>query len=250
MNLQYNTQQSGVMLKEYGRNLQNLANYVSKIENKEERTRLANHLIALMREINPETRESEDVEKKLWDDLYIMSGFKLDVESPFPMPEITSIGKKPQRVGLKRAEVKLRYYGRNIELLVQKAFQVVDIDEKVMHIGYIGRLMKSFYTSWNKEGITNDIVLEHLEMMTGEKISQELRDKLDEEKSFDIIPREKNQRYDNNRERRNNIPTKKPRPISNQSTFVSNNNNANKNIRRDNTNNNSKDNSRRPPRKK
>lgn len=255
MNLQYNTQQSGVMLKEYGRNLQNLAHYVSKIEDREERTRMAHHLIALMREINPETRESEDVEKKLWDDLYIMSGFKLDVESPFPMPEMEAIGQKPQRVGIKRTEVKLRYYGRNIELLVQKAFQVEDIDEKVMHIGYIGRLMKSFYTSWNKEGITNDIVLEHLELMTGQKISQELKEKLSEEKSFDVIPREKNPRYDNNREKRSNIPTKKPR--TNQSGFVSNNTNTNTNStnknnnRRDvNANNNAKDNSRRPPRRK
>lgn len=256
MNLQYNTQQSGVMLKEYGRNLQNLANYVSKVEDKDERTRLAHHLIALMREINPETRESEDVEKKLWDDLYIMSGFKLDVESPFPMPETASIGKKPQKLALKRTEVKLRYYGRNIELLVQKAFQVEDIDEKVTHIGYIGRLMKSFYSSWNKEGITNDIVLEHLEVMTGQKVSQELRDKLAEEKSFDVIPREKSQRYDNNREKRSNIPTKKPR--TNQSGFVSNNSSTNtnnntgrNNTKRDaNTNNNPKDNSRRPQRRK
>ncbi|TAG92735.1 MAG: DUF4290 domain-containing protein, partial [Bacteroidetes bacterium] len=198
-----------------------------KIENKEERTRMARHLIDLMREINPETRESEDVEKKLWDDLYIMSGFTLDVESPFPMPEMTAIGKKPQRVGEQRKEVKLRYYGRNIELLVQKAFLVTDIDEKAMHIGYIGRLMKSFYTSWNKEGITNDIVLEHLEMMTEQKISEELRNKLAEEKSFDVIPRDKVQRYDNNREKRNNIPNRK----SKVNNFTNNNNNTNKNIK-------------------
>ncbi len=271
MNLQYNTQRSGVILKEYGRNIQNLASHITQIEDREERNRMARNLIDLMREINPETRESEDVEKKLWDDLYIMSGFKLDVESPFPMPETTAIGKKPQRVGVKRTEVKLRYYGRNIELLVHKAFAVNDIDEKVMHIGYIGRLMKSFYTSWNKEGITNDIVLEHLEVMTGQKISQELRDKLAEEKSFDVVPKDRIQTHipNLNREKRNNtMLNKKPKYNNpnanansnnpNNSSFGSNPNaNKNPNIKRDNnstttTNSSfSKDNNnRRPPQKR
>jgi hypothetical protein len=93
----YNTQLSPVILKEYGRNVQKLANYIITIEDREKRNKYAQLLVELMRQIHPNMREGQDYTNKLWDDLYIVSGFNMDVDSPFPLPEKTLLGKKPKR---------------------------------------------------------------------------------------------------------------------------------------------------------
>jgi hypothetical protein len=236
-NLEYNTQHPNILLKEYGRNLQNLANYITKIDNREERTRLANHLIALMREINPETRESDDVEKKLWDDLYIMSDFKLEVDSPFPLPEANAIGKKPQPLGYKYSEVKLRYYGKNIQLLVQKAFTAESDEEKFNQLTEIGKLMKRFYSDSNKEGITTDILFEHLEYIAGQKISDQLKDRFVNEKAFDNYLKEKKESNNNNKRKDLNKNQEKNKRKNSKFNSASKTN-SNTNEKRSNNNNN------------
>lgn len=165
--MEYNTSQTDVILKEYGRNIQKLAEYVVKIDDKERRTRYAHTLVDLMRQINPLTKETPaEYSQKLWDDLYIMSGFSLDVESPYPMPEKELLGKKPKRLGYNKTEVKFKHYGKNVELLIQKAIEIEDPQEKADAVIYIGRLMKSFYAAWNKEVIDEEVIVDHIRLLS------------------------------------------------------------------------------------
>ncbi|MDQ3395360.1 MAG: DUF4290 domain-containing protein [Bacteroidota bacterium] len=165
--MEYNTSKKDVILKEYGRNIQKLAEYVVKIEEKEERTRYAHTLIELMRQINPITKESpQEYSQKLWDDLFLMSGFSLEVDSPFPMPEKELLGKKPKRMDYNNNNVSFKHYGRNVELLIQKAIELEDPEEKANAVKFIGRLMKGFYAVWNKEVIDEEVIVEHIRLLS------------------------------------------------------------------------------------
>src|SRR6478735_3564097 len=105
-----------IILKEYGRNTQNIVNYILKIEDKEKRSQYAKTLIEIMRQVNPSMRDAQDSYHKIWDHLYLMAGFKLDVDSPYPMPEVSNFDKKPMKVNYNTHQLYFKHYGRNIEL--------------------------------------------------------------------------------------------------------------------------------------
>ena len=105
-------------MKEYGKNIQGLVDHVCGIEDREKRTASAYTIVEIIKQLNPSLKQEND--QKLWDDLYIMSDFRLDVDGPFPMPEKELLGKKPLPVGYPRGEVRFKHYGRNIEKLIEK----------------------------------------------------------------------------------------------------------------------------------
>ena len=147
----YNTTRGPLILKEYGRNIQKLTVYISQIEDREKRNRYAETLVHLMKQIVPNFKETDEDSQKLWDDLYIMSNFDLDIDGPFPKPDETILNKVPQRLTYRTDEIRIRHYGRNVKLLIDKAVQLTDPEEKKTAIIYIGRLMRTFYLSWNKD---------------------------------------------------------------------------------------------------
>jgi hypothetical protein len=156
----------GIILKEYGRNIQKIVSYIKEIPDREKRSRYAKTLIELMKQINPAMRDAQDSHHKLWDHLYIMSNFDLDVDTPYPMPDKSVIGKKPMKVDYNLHQLHFKHYGRNIELLIQKAIDMPDKEEQGDAIIYIGKLMKRFYASWNKENIDDEVIVEHLTKMS------------------------------------------------------------------------------------
>jgi hypothetical protein len=170
----YNTSQKDIVLREYGRNVQNVIEHLKSIEDKEKRTALAHVTIELMKQIAPAAKETTETTQKLWDDLFIISDFDLDVDSPFPIPEREVLFKKPQRMGYISNRIKYKHYGRNLELLVLEALKKDDPQERENAIIYIGKLMKSFYTSWNKETIDDAVILENIKSISDGKLDIDL----------------------------------------------------------------------------
>jgi hypothetical protein len=164
--------QSGVdiILKEYGRNVQDIVSYILKIEDRDLRTKYAVTCIELMRQINPNIKDTQEHYSKLWDQLYIISNFKLDVDSPYPMPERAAIGKKPSIVNYNSNKLYYKHYGRNIELVIQKAIEMTDPEEKEAAIIYLGRTMKKFYSTWNKENVEDEVIISHIKEMSKNKL--------------------------------------------------------------------------------
>jgi hypothetical protein len=184
---EYNPQQNHFILKEYGRNVQKLVDFIITIEDRDKRTRYAHTLVELMRQIHPGMRDAQDYSNKLWDDLYIMSGFNLDVDSPYPLPEKELLGKRPKPVGYNTHNLKYKHYGRNVELLIEKAIQLDVEEERLAAIAYIGKLMKTFYGTWNKENVDDAVILEHLREMSGNRLSLPL-ERIKAESLFDSAP--------------------------------------------------------------
>ena len=167
-------QNKGIILKEYGRNTQKIVNYILTIEDREKRSRFARTLIELMKQINPNMKDAQDSYQKLWDHLYIMSNFSLDVDTPYPMPEKSVFDKGPMRVEYNMNNLKFKHYGKNIELLIQKAIEKDSDQDRETSAIYIGKLMKRFYASWNKENIEDEVILEHLLLLSNNQLSLDI----------------------------------------------------------------------------
>jgi hypothetical protein len=165
----YNDYQK-ITLKEYGRNVQKIIDFILTIEDREKRTRYAHTIVELMRQLNPNMRDSQDYNQKLWDHLYIMSGFRLDVDSEYSMPEKDMLGKKPKKLSYNNNDLKFKHYGRNVELLIARAAQLEDDEERESAIIYVGRLMKNFYSTWNKENIEDEVIWQQMQQIAGGKL--------------------------------------------------------------------------------
>ena len=118
-----------LILKEYGKNIQRLVDHITAIEDRDKRTQSAYTAIEIIKQLNPTMKQEND--QKLWDDLHIMSDFKLEVDSPFPIPEKELLGKKPLPIGYPKGEIRFKHYGRNIEKLIENAIKIEDNDEKL-----------------------------------------------------------------------------------------------------------------------
>ncbi|MCU0352829.1 MAG: DUF4290 domain-containing protein [Cytophagales bacterium] len=174
-NFQYNTQLEPLIQKEYGRNVQKLAAHLLTIADREKRTRLAHVLIELMREIHPNMREGEDYTKKLWDDLYILTGFDLDVDSPYRPPEKTALGKKPQLVPYPNHEFKYKQYGYQVVQLIERAAEMTNQEEQLRAVAYIGRLMKTFNQTWTDKNIEDEVIVQQLREISKGRISLDMQ---------------------------------------------------------------------------
>lgn len=159
-------------MKEYGTNVQKLVNYILTVEDRDKRTKYAYLLTELMRQVHPNMRDAQDYNNKLWDDLYIMSEFKLDVDSPFAPPPIDAVGKRPKVVPYNMHNLKYKHYGRNIELLIEKAINEQNEEEQVVIVGYVLRLMRSYYTTWNKEIVEETVIYSQLEELSKGKLAR------------------------------------------------------------------------------
>ncbi|MEX2564971.1 MAG: DUF4290 domain-containing protein [Cyclobacteriaceae bacterium] len=161
-----------VILKEYGKNIQKLVDYVKTVPNEEKRTEYAYALVELMKQLNPQLKSEND--QKLWDDLYIMSDLELEVKAPFPMPPKELLGKKPQTIGYPVGEVRFKHYGRNIEKLIEKAIEIEDDDEQETALIYIGQLMRSFHSTWNRENFDDSIIIDDIKTLSKGKLHIDL----------------------------------------------------------------------------
>lgn len=163
-------------MKEYGSNVQKLVEHIVTIPDKETRTKHAHILVELMRQIHPQMRDGADYSKKLWDDLYIMANFDLDVDSPFPAPPKEILGKKPKQIPYTQNKLKHKFYGRNLELLVLKAMLADTFDERKAFVSYLVKLMKSFYQSWNRDTIETAACLNQILELSGGRLKPEVED--------------------------------------------------------------------------
>lgn len=223
-------------MKEYGSNVQKLADHIVKIEDKAKRNLYANILVELMRQIHPNMRDNQDYTNKLWDDLYIMSGFELDVDSPYPPPSKELLGKKPLTVGYNQRNLTYRHYGRNIDLLLEKAIQTENEEDRLAFVSYIFRLMRSFFNTWNKDNPEDHVLLGQLEQLSKGKLKTEI-DYIRKNGPVDAAPKDRN----SNQERRggNHQGNFKAQPSHNQERQGPNNNQGN-NQNRNRPNNNNK----------
>jgi hypothetical protein len=164
--MEYNTQLEHLMIPEYGRNIQSMINYCIEIKDKEERNLCARAIIQVMGQLNPHLRDVADFTHKLWDHLFIISKFKLDVDSPYPKPSPETFEEKPKRLTYPQGKMKHKHYGKTIETIIRKAKKFPAGPEKDELVRLIANHLKKSYINWNKDSITDEVIFKNLEEMS------------------------------------------------------------------------------------
>lgn len=169
--LEYNSQRSHLIIPEYGRHLQKLIDQATAIEDREERNKAAKYIISVMGSLNPHLRDVLDFQHKLWDQLFIMSDFRLDVDSPYPIPSKDILTQKPDRLKYPQNFPKYRFYGNNIKYMIDVANSWEESELKNALVLVIANHMKKSYLSWNKDTVTDEIIFQHLLELSGGKLN-------------------------------------------------------------------------------
>ena len=161
-NLEYNTIREDLIIPEYGRHIQKMINYASSRETKEERNKLANAIISVMGNLQPHLRDVPDFQHKLWDQLFIMSDFKLDADSPFEKPSKEILSAKPDPLSYPQNFPKYRFYGNNIKIMIDEAVKWDSGEMKDALVLTIANHMKKCFLNWNKDSVKDQVIFDHL----------------------------------------------------------------------------------------
>jgi hypothetical protein len=169
--LEYNAERPHLIIPEYGRHLQKLIDQATEIADRDERNKAANYIIQVMGTLNPHLRDVPDFQHKLWDQLFIMSNFKLDVDSPYPLPTPEVVNLNPERLIYPQKNPKYRFYGNNIKYMIDVANSWEDGEMKGALVKVIANHMKKSFLSWNKDTVKDDVIFEHLYELSDGKLN-------------------------------------------------------------------------------
>jgi hypothetical protein len=165
-NMEYNTTRNHLIMKEYGRHIQKMVEHLLTIEDKEERQRNAYVVIELMGFLNPHLKNVEDFRHKLWDHLFLISDFQLEVDSPYPIPTRETLRARPEPLKYPKKYPKFNHLGKNIEVVIDKALKEENPEKKQGFANAIAYYMKLTYSNWHKELVHDDTIQNELSTMT------------------------------------------------------------------------------------
>ena len=167
VNMEYNTTRNYLVMREYGRHIQKMIEYLVTIEDTEKRQRNSQAVIELMGFLNPHLKNVEDFRHKLWDHLFLISDFKLEVASPYPIPTRETLKAKPKPLKYPKRYPKFSHLGKNLELVINKALQEENPDKKSGFANAVAYYMKLAYNNWHKETVHDDAIQGELTNITG-----------------------------------------------------------------------------------
>lgn len=196
--MEYNTNQPKLIIPEYGRNVQKMVHSIVCIEDREKRNHQAKSIIEVMGNLNPHLRDVPDFKHKLWDHLFIMSDFHLDVDSPYDRPSKESFEEKPQLLSYSDNNIKSRHYGKVLPLIIKRTIDLEDGEYKDYLVFAIANHMKKSYLTWNKATVEDHVILKHLSQMSEDKLIMKEKFKLS---SFSDVKPQKSYKKHHNRGR-------------------------------------------------
>ena len=170
-NLEYNTEREYLIIPEYGRHMQKMIQYAKERPTKEERNKVSKAIISVMGNLQPHLRDVPDFQHKLWDQLFIMADFDLDVESPYPKPLQEELRAHPEPLKYPQNFPKYRFYGNNIKTMIDVANTWEEGDLKEALIYTIANHMKKCFLNWNKDTVEDDVIFKHLYELSDGKIN-------------------------------------------------------------------------------
>ena len=164
--LYYNTEVEKLAMPEYGRNVLKMVEQLPLIEDREKRTQQAAAVIRTMELLNPQVHQQEDWQHKLWDHLYMIAGYDLDIDAPFEPPLKADVESKPIPIPLKTTRVRFRHYGRNIESIVELIAGEPEGEVKTAMIRSLAIYMRQQYLIWNKDSVADETIFKDIEKLS------------------------------------------------------------------------------------
>jgi hypothetical protein len=164
--MEYNTTRNQLVIREYGRHIQKMVDHLLTIEDKERRQQQAHVVIELMGFLNPHLKNVEDFRHKLWDHLFLISDFKLDVESPYPIPTREKLAARPEPLPYPKRYPRYSHLGKNLEIVINKALKEEDPAKRQGFANAIAYYMKLAYNNWHKDQVHDDAIQQELTNIT------------------------------------------------------------------------------------
>ena len=164
--MEYNTLRNQLAMREYGRHIQKMNEHLLTIEDPERRQRNAQAVIELMGFLNPHLKNVEDFRHKLWDHLFLISDFKLEVKSPYPVPTKETLKAKPKPLKYPKRYPKFSHLGKNLEVIINKALKEENPDKRLGFANAVAYYMKLAYNNWHKEIVHDDAIQSELTNIT------------------------------------------------------------------------------------
>lgn len=169
-NMQYNTSRDKMIIREYGRNIHNMIKHVMTIEDKVQRQQNAEAIIEVMAILSPQLKDIEDYHHKLWDHLFLMTDYQLDVESPYPIPVREDKQRKPEPLPYPGNQIKWSHFGKKFEELFTKAMTTDDEEKRQGYTAVLALFMKVAYQNWHGENVHDDNIKDELLAMSKGKL--------------------------------------------------------------------------------
>lgn len=212
--LEYNTQRPHLRVPGYGRNIQKMINHAISIDNNEDRNKIAGAIVSVMGQVNPQLKEIEDLNHKLWTHLFLISDFELDVDSPYPKPSPETFTNRPDILDYPQDKIRYGHYGLAIQNMLKVIGDLEEGDKKDHLSGLMVNLMKRMYLTWNRSSVDDDLIIKQLTELSGGKINIKEEIQIDSTSellktigtttsSFKKKPQHKNQKNNNNNKNRN-----------------------------------------------
>ena len=182
--MEYNTDRPQLHMPEYGRIIQQLVERCKELATKEERNEMAVAIVDFMGQRNPQLRDEENYKHKLWDHLFILSNYDLDVDSPYPFPTVEELNEKPKKMEYPKLQGDFKFYGKSILQLIEKAIELEAGDEKDALIQVIANNMKKSYNVYNKEHVQDEVIFRHLKDLSENRLDLTGLDSLEKSKIY------------------------------------------------------------------
>lgn len=207
--MEYNSTRDKLIIPEYGRNVQKMINHALSIEDRERRTSFVNYIAGVMTQMHISAGSYGDYNHMIWDHLHIIADYKLDVDCPYPIPDKEAVEAKPKRMNYSAAKLKYKAYGANIEKMIDLAITYEEGEEKESLIKTIANHLKKAYLSWNRESVDNDLIIQHLAILSENKLK--LKADFEFESTEDIVNQRNKKKWTDSRSstRSSNKPANK-----------------------------------------
>ena len=168
--LYYNTEVEKLQMPEYGRNVLKMVELMKTIPDREKRTAQAAAIVKVMERLNPQVHQQDNYAQKLWDHLYMIAGYDLDIDSPYPAPVPEFVNSRPEQIPLNTRPIKARHYGRNIESILNLIASEPEGDIKTAMIRSLAIYMRQQYLIWNKDTVADATIFQDIERLSGGRV--------------------------------------------------------------------------------
>jgi Domain of unknown function (DUF4290) len=205
--MEYNSTREHLIIPEYGRNVQKLIQYMMTLEDRDKRNNMAHLIVYIMSQMNTTIREVGDYKRKMWDHMFIISDFKLDVDSPYPVPSREALAEKPVRLPYREGSIRYPHYGKNMEKIIEKAMEYEEGNEKVALTKTIANHMKKSYLNWNRDSVNDKLIIEHLATLS--KGGLMLQEDFEFNTTSDILAKTRKKKFVPRKDNQSNGPYKR-----------------------------------------
>lgn len=192
--MEYNTSRTQLLMPEYGRNIQQLVEHCKTLLQKEQRNEMAMAIVEFMGQRNPHLRDEENYKHKLWDHLFILADFDLDVDAPYPFPTREEMAQKPNKMNYPSLDNDYKFYGKSILQLIEKAIELEEGEEKEALIEVIANNMKKSYNVYNKEHVQDEVIFRHLKELSENRLDLTGIESLERSRIYYTANKNKNQK--------------------------------------------------------